>query len=78
MITVGPELYSMYLIHFDEHISLVMFNHDQSHYNILKLKLQYFAHLMQRAASLEKTLVLGKIEGGRRRVRQDEMGGWHH
>ena len=37
---------------------------------ILKLKLQYFGHLMQRADSLEKTLVLGKIEGRRRRVRQ--------
>ena len=34
---------------------------------ILKLKLQYFGHLMQRTDSLEKTLVLGKIEGGRRR-----------
>ena len=34
---------------------------------ILKLKLQYFAHLMQRADSLEKTLMLGKIEGRRRR-----------
>ena len=34
---------------------------------ILKLKLQYFGHLMQRADSLEKTLMLGKIEGGRRR-----------
>ena len=33
----------------------------------LKLKLQYFGHLMQRADSLEKTLMLGKIEGGRRR-----------
>ena len=33
----------------------------------LKLKLQYFGHLMQRANSLEKTLVLGKIEGKRRR-----------
>ena len=33
---------------------------------ILKLKLQYFGHLMQRADSLEKTLMLGKIEGGRR------------
>ena len=32
-----------------------------------KLKLQYFGHLMQRADSLEKTLMLGKIEGGRRR-----------
>ena len=35
-----------------------------------KLKLQYFGHLMQRANSLEKTLVLGKIEGRRRRGRQ--------
>ena len=34
---------------------------------ILKLKLQYFGHLMQRADSLEKTLMLGKIEGRRRR-----------
>ena len=37
---------------------------------MLKLKLQYFVHLMQRADSLEKTLMLGKIEGGRRRGRQ--------
>ena len=36
----------------------------------LKLKLQYFGHLMQRANSLEKTLMLGKIEGRRRRGRQ--------
>ena len=35
----------------------------------MKLKLQYFGHLMQRADSLEKTLILGKIEGRRRRVR---------
>ena len=35
-----------------------------------KLKFQHFGHLMQRADSLEKTLVLGKIEGGRRRGRQ--------
>ena len=34
---------------------------------LLKLKLQYFDHLMQRADSLEKTLMLGKIEGSRRR-----------
>ena len=34
---------------------------------VLKLKLQYFGHLMQRAGSLEKTLILGKIEGRRRR-----------
>ena len=39
------------------------------------LKLQYFGHLMQRTDSLEKTLMLGKIEGGRIR---DEMVGWHH
>ena len=37
---------------------------------MLKLKLQYFGHLMQRADSLEKTLVLGKIEGRRRRGHQ--------
>ena len=37
---------------------------------LLKLKLQYFGHLMQRTGSLEKTLMLGKIEGGRRRGRQ--------
>ena len=39
---------------------------------ILKLKLQYFGHLMQRTDSLEKTLVLGNIESGRRRRRQRE------
>ena len=37
---------------------------------MLKLKLQYFDHLMRRSSSLEKTLILGKIEGGRRRGRQ--------
>ena len=37
---------------------------------MLKLKLQYFGHLMQRIDSLEKTLMLGKIEGGRKRGRQ--------
>ena len=37
---------------------------------MLKLKLQYFGHLMQRTDSLEKTLMLGKIEGGRRRGKQ--------
>ena len=41
------------------------------------LKLQYFGHLIQRTDSLEKSLMLGKIEG-RRRERQDEMVGWHH
>ena len=49
---------------------------------MLKLKLQYFGHLMRRADSLEKTLMLGKIEGGRRRGRrrttEDEMVGCHH
>ena len=37
---------------------------------MLKVKLQYFGHLIQRTDSLDKTLVLGKIEGGRRRGRQ--------
>ena len=45
---------------------------------MLKLKLQSFGHLMQRADSLEKTLMLGGIEGRRRRGRQDEMAEWHH
>ena len=46
---------------------------------MLKLKLQYFGHLMQRADSFEKTLMMGKIEGRRRRVWQrDKMVGWHH
>ena len=46
---------------------------------MLKLKFQYFGHLMQRADSLEKTLMLGKIEGGRRRgTTEDEMVEWHH
>ena len=44
---------------------------------MLKLKLQYFGHLMQRTDSFEKTL-LGKMEGGRRRGREDEMVRWHH
>ena len=42
------------------------------------LKLQYFGHLMGRADSLEKALMLGKIKGRRRRGQQDEMVGWHH
>ena len=42
---------------------------------MLKLKLQYFGHLMRRADSLEKTLMLGKTEGRRRKGKQDEMVG---
>ena len=42
---------------------------------MLKLKLQHFGHQMRRTDSLEKTLMLGKIEGGRRRGQQDEMVG---
>ena len=45
---------------------------------MLKRKLQYFGYLMQRVDSLEKTLMLGKIEGRRRRERQEETVGWHH
>ena len=45
---------------------------------MLKLKPQYFDHLMQRVDSLEKTLMLGGIGGRRRRGWQDEMAGWHH
>ena len=44
------------------------------------LKLQYFGHLIRRADSFEKTLMLGKIEGRRRRkgMTEDKMVGWYH
>ena len=46
---------------------------------MLKLKLQYFGHLIQRTDSLEKTLMLRKIEGGSSQgMTEDEMVGWHH
>ena len=45
---------------------------------MLKLKLQYFGHLMQRADSFENTVMLGKTEGRRRRETEDEMDRWHH
>ena len=46
---------------------------------MLKLKPQYFGHLMRRTDSLEKTLMLGKIEGGKEKeTTEDEMVGWHH
>ena len=45
---------------------------------MLKLKLQYFGHLTWRTDSLEKTLMLEKIEGGRRRTAEDEMVRQHH
>ena len=45
---------------------------------MLKLKLKYFSHLIRRANSLEKTLMLGKIEAGGEVGDRDEMAGWHH
>ena len=45
---------------------------------MLKLKLQYFGHLMRSVDSLEKTLMLGGIGSRRRRLQKDEMAGWHH
>ena len=46
---------------------------------MLKLKFQYFGHLMRTADSLEKSLMLGKIKGrSRMRASEDEMAGWHH
>ena len=46
---------------------------------MLKVKLQYFGHLMRRVNSLEKTLMLGGIGGRRGRgMTEDEMVGWHH
>ena len=45
---------------------------------MLKLKLQYFSHLMQRVDSFKKTLILGKIEGREKGMTEDEMVGWQH
>ena len=46
---------------------------------MLKLKLQYFGHLMRRVDSLEKTLMLGGIGSRRKKgMTEDEMAGWHH
>ena len=46
---------------------------------MLKLKLQYFGHLLRRADSLEKALMLGKMEGGQEKgMTEDETVGWHH
>ena len=45
---------------------------------MLKMKVQYFGHLMQRVNSLEKILMLGKIEGRRKRAAKNKMVGWHH
>ena len=46
---------------------------------MLKLKLQYFSYLMRRVDSLEKTLILGGIEGQEEKgTTEDEMAGWHH
>ena len=45
---------------------------------MLKLKLQYFGYLMQRTDTLENILILGKIEGRKRRTTKDEMVGWHN
>ena len=45
---------------------------------MLKLKLQYFGHLMGRVDSLGKTLMLGGIGGQEKGMIEDEMAGWHH
>ena len=45
---------------------------------MLKLKLQCFGHLLQRADSLEKTLMLGGLGAGGEGATEDEMAGWHH
>ena len=45
---------------------------------ILKLKFQYFGYLMGRADSLEKTLMLAKTEGRKRKGQENEIVGWHH
>ena len=45
---------------------------------MLKLKLQYFGHLMQRTDSFEKTLMVGKKVRQKKEMIEDEMVGWHH
>ena len=45
---------------------------------MIKLKLQYFRHLMRRVDSLEKTLMIGGIGGREKGTTEDEMAGWHH
>ena len=47
---------------------------------VLKMKLQYSGHLLRRADSFEKTLMLGKVEGGQEEkgMTENEMVGWHH
>ena len=45
---------------------------------MLKLRLRYFGHLMRRTDSFENTLLLGKIEGRRRKMAGNEMVEWHH
>ena len=45
---------------------------------MLKLKLQYFGHLMLRADPFEKILILGKLKAGGKGTTEDEMVGWHH
>ena len=74
--------YSVSLKHLT-HITTVHPKGDQSWVFIgrtdtIKLKLQYFGHLMRRADSLKKTLMLGGAGGRKRRGQQDEMAGWHH
>ena len=57
---------------------LTFFKQDSLEGMMLKLKLQYFDHLMRRVDSLEKTLMLGGIGDKRKRGQQDEMAGCHH
>ena len=45
---------------------------------MLKRKIQYFSHLMQKADSLGKTMILGKIEDRMKGMTENEMFGWHH
>ena len=45
---------------------------------MLKLKLQYFGHLMQRADSFEKTLMMGRLKAGEKGTTENEMVGWRH
>ena len=58
-------------------VTIMCENKQRKNQKLTDSKLQYSGHLMQRTDSLEKTFMLGKIEGGRR-MGEDEMVGWHH
>ena len=73
------DFYSNLFPHFQDHFEFRSLGPEYSLEGLmLMLKLLYFGQLLRRANSLEKTLMLGKIEGRRKRGQQVEMVEWHH